>query len=274
MLTRGAPAAMLCVAFAIAMTAGAGAGPATNPAAVSAVKQYVGALQGPNAEKAFALLTPAQKRYFGNVRNFASNFSATTFRVISYSISKVTMRNAGLAQVDVAEKISYYDIASEQPATADVIEPYFALRNGEHWGVKKFQPWKSYAPLTTGRAGGLVVIVDRIEFFDRRMQVDCTFRNLGSKPIQVLPLLKSKLTTSTGVKTAAMNVPNSPLTDRQLFEGLRLYPGHQVVGFMNVELPSRIDADMTATLVIAPVIEDGASAPITVTVGPIHLRKL
>jgi hypothetical protein len=266
---------MLFVAFAVAMTsAGAGGATPTNSAALTAVKQFVGALQGPNTEKAFALLTPAQKRYFGNVRNFASNFSATRFRVISYSFSKVTMRNADLAQVDVAEKVSYYDIASEQAATADVIEPYFALRNGKRWGVKEFQPWKSYAPSATGRAGGLVVIVDRIEFFDRRMQVDCTFRNLGSKPIQVLPLLKSKLTTSTGAKSAAMNVPDSPLTDRQLFEGIRIYPGHQVVGFMNLELPSRIDADMTATLVIAPVIEDGANAPIAVTVGPIQLRKL
>lgn len=270
-----ARAALAFAAVGIATaTAGAGAAPKANPDAVSAVKQYVSALEVPDAEKAFAVLTPAQRRYFGNVRNFASNFSATDYRIVSFSVTNVTMRNADLAQVDVSEKVSYYDIASERAATTDMTEPYFALRNGGRWGVKELQPWKSYAPRASRRVGGLVVIVDRIVFFDRRMKVDCTFRNLGSKPLQVLPLLKSKLITNTGVKSAAISVPDSPLTDRQLFEGIRLYPGHQAVGFMNMALPSRNDVDMKATFVFAPAIEDGARAPFAVTVGPIDLRKL
>lgn len=248
--------------------------PAADSGAVDAVRRYVAALQRPDPARAYQLLSPAQQRYFRNARNFASNYVTTAYRVVSYSIARTTMRNPNLAQVDVDQTTSYYDIATARTATVRVTEPYFALRSKGAWGVKEiYEPWKSYAPKATGNAGGLVVVVDRIEFFDRRIQVDCTLRNLGAKPFQVLPLLRSKLTIG-GSSAAALNSPDFPLNDRQLFQGARIYPYHQLVGYLNFPVTLPADADQTATLTVGPAVEDGAPSPVMVTIGPINLPKL
>src|SRR5215472_13343249 len=68
--------------------------PPPDPGAVAAVKRYVTALEKPDAAAAYALLTAAQQRYFGNARNFASNYAATGYRVVGFSIAKVTARSA------------------------------------------------------------------------------------------------------------------------------------------------------------------------------------
>lgn len=250
--------------------------PAKDDGATDAVRRYVTALALPDPAAAFKLLTPAQQHYFRNARNFGSNYASTGYRVVSFSIEKTTTRNANLVQVDVSQMVSYFDIANERTTSARVHEAYFALRGSDGaWAVKELVvPWKSYAPHATGRAGGLVVIVDRVEFFSRRVQVDCTLRNLGTRAVQVLPLLRTTLHLSPGGEYAALSGADFPLNDRQFFEGARIYPNHQLVGYVNFAVPAKNDVDMTATLVVAPVIEDGAAAPASVSVDPIKLPKL
>jgi len=267
----------LAIAFVLAAAVsvtGADAPSAVDSGAVDAVKRYVAALAKPDPESAYRLLTPAQQRYFRNVRNFASNYATTGYRVLSYSIAKATLRNPNLAQIDVSQTTSYYDVAAEHTATVSGTEPYFALRSNGKWGVKEVAvPWKSYAPKASGRAGGLVIIIDRIEFFNHFVQVDCTLRNLGPKPIQVLPLLQSKFNTGKE-SAAAIDRAEFPLNDRQLFEGARIYPFHQVVGYITFPWSSRADEDVTATLVVGPAVEDGSKGPMKVIVGPMQLRRL
>jgi len=250
------------------------AAPSPDPGAVDVVRRYVSALQANDTAGAYALLTPAQRRYFRNARNFASDYATTQYQVLSFSIVRATMHNAGLAQVDVTQSTSYLDVATEQTATAHVTEPYFALRTGGSWGVKEiYEPWKSYAPKTSGTADGLVVVVDRVEFFEHRIQVDCTLRNAGPSAVQVLPLLQSTL--RIGDKTiAALNTADFPLNDRQLFEGQRIYPLHQSVGYINFPWESRDDVDLRATLRVGPVVEDGGKSPAVVVVGPMNMPRL
>jgi hypothetical protein len=255
--------------------AAAAATPAPEPGAVAAVSAYIAALSKPDPAAAFALLTSAQQRYFGDVTNFASNYSTTKYRITSHSILRVTVRNPQLVEVDVDQIVSFFDVATARTATATIDEPYFALRDGQRWGVKEIsQPWKSYAPHATGRAGDLEVLVDRIEFFDHYVQVYCTLRNVGTEAIQVLPLLKSTFTLIPGATKKALNDAAFPRSDRDFYEGERIYPDHQAVGYITFDLASRADADATATLMVSPVIPDGAAAPVTVTVGPIDLPKL
>jgi len=132
-------------------------------------------------------------------------------------------------------------------------------------------PWKSYAPKAKGSASGLTAIVDRVEFFDHRVRVYCTLRDLGDVAVQVLPLLHSRLTLG-GKTVGALDTADFPLNDEQLFEGARIYPLHQLVGYINFPLTSRVDADVRATLVIGPIVPDGASKPLAVTIGPFVLR--
>jgi len=248
--------------------------PTPDPAAVAIVRRYVEALRQPDPRTAYAQLTQAQQRYFGNARNFASNYAATGYRVLSFAIAAVTYRNPDLVQVDVDQHVSYDDIASGATATAALVEPYFALRSGDRWGVKELvQPWKSYAPHVSGRNGGLVAIVERVAFFSGHVQIYCTLRNLGAKPIQVLPLLKSRLVMIPDGAVAALDEASFPPNDRQFFEGVRIYPAHQAVGYVVFPLPKRVDGDVTMTLTVRPAIEDGASAPMEVTVGPLRLSK-
>jgi hypothetical protein len=269
------------IALAVAATAAMGLSataaattPTPDPGAVAVVKSYIAALSKPDPQAAFVLLTPAQQHYFRNARNFASNYSTTQYRISSYSILKTTIRNADLVQFDVSQVTSFFDIAQGSSGTTKAVEPYFALRTAGTWGVKEiYEPWKSYAPAVKGRAGGLQVIVDRVEFFDHRIQVVCTLRNVGTKPVQTLPLLQSTL--HVGATTAAaMNAADFPLNDQALFEGARIYPYHQLVGYINFPWTSHDDVDLTATLVIKPIVEDGAEGPASATIGPMKLPKL
>jgi len=266
-------AAIAALSLIAASSASRASGTAPDAGAVAAVRNYVTALEGPDTTRAFALLTPAQQHYFGNVRNFASNYATSGYRIVAFSIVSTTMRAADLAQIEVAQTAAFYDVAAARTTTTQGVEPYIALRAHGTWGVKEiYQPWKSYAPKMTGNGGGLTVVVDRIEFFDHRVQLDCTLRDLGRTPLQTLPLLRSTL--SIGSATVdAMKQPVFPLNDRQLFEGVRIYPLHQVVGYVNFPLPSRADSALTLTLRLAPVVPDGANGPSAVTVGPMHLQK-
>ena len=265
--------ALIAAAMAAASSASQGSSPSPDAGALAAVKNYVNALQGPDTVRAFALLTPAQQHYFGNARNFASNYATSGYRIVAFSIVSTTMRTPDLAQIEVAQTVAYYDVGTARTTTTQGVEAYIALRTHGEWGVKEiYQPWKSYAPKASGHGGGLTVIVDRIEFFDHRVQVDCTLRDLGNTPVQALPLLRSTLTIG-GATVDAMNEAVFPLNDRQLFEGVRIYPLHQVVGYVNFALPSRADSALTVTLKVSPVVPDGASGPSTVTVGPMQLQK-
>jgi hypothetical protein len=260
-------------AIGAAATAAAGT-PTPDPGALSAVKRYIAALSKPDLQAAFVLLTPAQQRYFRNARNFASSYTTTGYRITSSSIVRTTIRTPDLVQFDVSQATSFFDIAQGRPESARAVEPYFALRTGGAWGIKEiYEPWKSYAPKASGHAGGLDVTVDRIEFFDRRIQVVCTLRNTGAKPFQVLPLLRSTLRIG-GSTVAAMNTADFPLNDRALFEGARVYPYHQLVGYINFPWTSHDDVDLSATLVIQPIVEDGAQGPVSATIGPMRLPKL
>jgi hypothetical protein len=264
----GALAALALAAIAAAST------PTPDPGAVAVVKRYLAALSKPDPQAAFLLLTPGQQRYFRNARNFASNYSTTTYRISSYSIVKSTIRNPDLVEFDVSQTTSFFDIAQGSTGSARAVEPYFALRTRGAWGVKEiYEPWKSYAPKARGRAGSLDVVVDRVEFFDRRIQVVCTFRNLGTKAVQTLPLLQSTLRIG-GSTAAAMNAADFPLNDQALFEGARIYPYHQLVGYINFPWTSHDDVDLTATLVVRPIVEDGAQGPAAATIGPMKLPKL
>jgi hypothetical protein len=272
--TTVALAAIMCCASVSAAGGGArGASPAPDPGAVDAVRRYVTALERSDTQAAYALLTPAQQRYFVDVRNYASNYSTTGYRIVSFSIAKTTTRAADLVEVDVAQTASFYDITSERTTTAQVTEPYFALRSGGTWGVKEiYVPWKSYAPKVKATAGGVTAIVDRIEFFDHRVRVYCTLRDLGDKAAQVLPLLRSTMSIG-GADLAVLDTADFPLNDEQFFEGVRLYPLHQAVGYMNFPLASKADKDLKVTITIAPVVTDGASSPSSITIGPFVLRK-
>jgi len=241
--------------------------------AIAAVTQYVTALSHNDYASAYALLTSAQQHYFGNVNNFASNARATQYAIHKFEIVSALPHDQ-VVEITVSQQATFVNAATGAVVSGAVKEPYFALLENGAWRVKQlYQPWKSYAPNITGSAQGIAITVHRIEFYDKRIQIDCTIRNGSTTPAQVLPLGKSVLDDG-AAKVPALNDATFPLNDLGFFEGLRLLPGHQASGYINFPVARKKDQEQTLTMTVAPAIFDGAEQPFGVVVGPIHLKTL
>ena len=244
-----------------------------DPAAIAAVQSYMTAVSRGDFNAAFALLTAQQQTYFGNARNLASNAQATGFAIHSFKIIG-QLSHGDIVEAMVEQNASFMDIATSKPVSGVVREPYFALRENGAWRVKElYQPWKSYAPNIAGAAQGIEVEVNRVEFYDKRIRLDCSIRNKSAVGVQVLPLAKTTLDDGHGAKIPAMNDATFPLNDVGFFEGMHLLPGHSAVGFIKFPIASRTDADQTLTLTLAPAIADGGEQTFSIVVGPIRLGK-
>jgi hypothetical protein len=245
-----------------------------DPAAIAAVSSFVAASARGDFDAAFAMLTAEQQRYFGNARNLASNSHASGFVIHSYKVIG-QLSHGAIVEAMVEQHASFVEIANGKTIAGVVREPYFALRENGAWRVKElYQPWKSYAPNVSGSAQGIEVVVKRIEFYDKRLRLDCTVRNTGSVGVQVLPLAKTTLDDGSGAKIAAMNDASFPLNDMGFFEGMHLQPGHEAAGFINFPIAQKTDADQTLSVTLTPAIADGAEQTFSIVIGPIHLAKL
>jgi len=248
--------------------------PSPDPGAIAAVTQYVRAVSRGDFSAAYDLLTVSQQRYFLNAKNFASNAQAAGYTIRRYAVAG-TRSHGSIVEVVVRQDVSFLDITSRRKVNGTVREPYFALRENGAWRVKQlYQPWKSYAPNASGSAAGVEVVVDRVEFYDERVRVDCTIRNLGTTPVQVLPLGKTTLDDGSGAKIPAMNEMTFPLNDLGFYEGLRLYPGRQAAGYINFAVSGKKDETQAFTLTVGPAIHDAAEQTFTIMVGPFSLPKL
>ncbi|MBV8170671.1 MAG: hypothetical protein JO219_01940 [Candidatus Eremiobacteraeota bacterium] len=244
-----------------------------DPGAVAAVNAYVGALSHHDFHAAYALLDPAQQSYFGNVQNFASNTLSTQYTIQKFSLISA-LPHQNVVEFTVRETVSFLDVNTKSKVNAVVKEPFFALRANDTWRVKQlYQPWKSYAPEVSGSAQGITVTVHRVQFYDKRIQVDCSVANTSPNPVQVLPLGKSVLDDG-AAKIPALNSADFPLNDVRFFEGLRLLPRQDASGYINFPVTQKKDEDQTFTLTVAPAIFDGAEQTFPIVVGPIHLNKL
>ncbi len=253
---------------------GAGAQSVPDPAAVRTVDRYMHAIAANDYHTAFGLLATTQQRYFGNEANFASNASVTHYKILKYALGR-PVAHPDVVEIPVNQNVTLLDVGTGRTIPATVREPVFAVRQTSGWGVKQlYQPWKAYGPNASATDHGAQIIVNRVEFFDKRVLLDCTIRNVGKTPIQILPLLKSTLTDGAGHTSGAMNDNAFPLNDIEFFKGPRIYPLHQSVGYINFALPEKKDETQSYTLSVGPAIEDGGAQTFWVSVGPFTLPKL
>jgi hypothetical protein len=241
--------------------------------AVDAVNAYINALVKHDFDAAFALLPSGQQSYFGNVKNFASNMQSTQYTIHKFSLISA-LSHGEIVEFTSSEDVTFLDVNTRHPVSATVKDPYFALHENGSWRVKQlYQPWKSYASEVAGSAQGVTVTVHRVQFFDKRVQLDCTVLNGSATPVQVLPLGKSVLDVG-GAKIPALNSATFPLNNVAFFEGLRLLPKQQTSGYINFPVAQKKDENQTFTLTVAPAIFDGAEQTFAIVVGPIRLNKM
>ncbi|MFN2459066.1 MAG: hypothetical protein ABR591_00025 [Candidatus Velthaea sp.] len=142
------------------------------------------------------------------------------------------------------------------------------------WRIKDpGHPWRAFAADTTAEASGLRITVKKVSFFARRIEVVATFANVGDTFVTILPYGKSVLRDDAGGVYRIIETRNWALTDKTLFQGLRLAPNGQYTGALNFESAHLDDRPRTFTLTVAPALREGADAPFSLDIANLQPRR-
>jgi hypothetical protein len=266
-------AAALLFAAAIVTFASAPARGALTTAERVVLSAYLDALAHGRYSSAFALLSADERRYYGTVENLASVYDADRFRILRYRILGSEAAAKGTVAV-VSERVSFLDHAHEAPATADAKVPY-AIVPGPNGPVIRDpgHPWRAIAPTGfVAEAGGVRATVRKISFFTGRIELVVNFQNRGDSVVTLLPYGRSVLRDAKGavMRPIATRLPG--LTDRALFEGLRLPSSGEYTGFLTFDTPDRF-RPASLQLSLAPALADGADAPFALEFPPFALPE-
>jgi len=267
-------AAVACAAFALATATLA---PALVAAALSnaqrdVLTRYLAALRDERYPAAFALLTDAERRYFGTAANFASGFTADRLRIHSFRILASTTDPARGTVAIVSERIAFFDPAHEAQASATAKVAYGLIPGARGPRVKDaFHPWRALAPDgLSARVSGVSVDVRKISFFTGRVEVVVTFANRGDATVTLLPYGRSLLRDDAGAAYQPIATKLPGLTDRTLYTGLRLAPSSRYTGVMAFATPDRY-TPKSLTFTFAPALLDGGDAPFELDVPTYRL---
>ena len=148
--------------------------------------------------------------------------------------------------------------------------PVGVVSEAGEWRIKDpGHPWRAFAARASAQAHDIRVSVEKMSFFAHRIEAVVRFVNTGARFVTVLPYGKSVLRDSAGHRFPLIDTRDWSLTDKTLFEGLRLAPDAQYTGTLSFECGPLADSVRTFALTIAPLLVDGADAPFTIRVDPI-----
>jgi hypothetical protein len=246
--------------------------PHLDPAAKSVLVAYVTALRDAHYADAFKLLASSERSYFKTAGNFGSIFVADDLRIQSFRVIASRSEGALGTLALVSENIHFLDHAHQTQGSATVTVPYGLVHAGDGWAIKDpFHPWKAFRPAgiqTT--VSGLRVDVRKVSFFAGRVEMLLTFTNAGPGFVTVLAYLRTVLRDQSGAVYHPLATKLPGLTDRRLYEGLRLAADARYSGALNFQVPARL-TPKRLTLTIAPVLRDAADAPFEVDLPPIDV---
>jgi hypothetical protein len=237
------------------------AGPRT-----AVMTRYLEAVRAKAYPAAFALLDPTQRAYYRTADNFATVFTADNLALQSFRIFGTHHDARGYAYF-VEEKVSFRDPLTQATQTKSLSTVYgvfaagggtFAVRDATH-------PWRQVAPAASASASDLTVTLQRLAFYERRIEAVVTFTNTGDAPVTLLPYGKTVLSEAAGDTFRPIDTKDWRLTDKQLFLGARLGPHARYTGVLNFQTARLSDAPRTFTLTVGPALREGADAPFSVT---------
>jgi len=262
----------LCALLLIALRPVA-AGAALSGAQHAVLQRYVAALAAGEFATAFSLLSPDERRYFDSSSNFASVYAADRVKIDGFEIVGSKSSKLGTVAL-VREKIEFYDSRRQSPGRATVSVAYGILPGPHGFTIKDpYHPWRALAPQGIATTtGGVRVELRKISFFTGRLEIVATFSNTGSAGVTFLPYGRTVLRDGLG-KTYAPIASRLPgLTDKTLYTGLRLAPQAEYTGLMTFLTPDRFKPKRLS-LVIAPVLTDGADAPFEVALPDLAVAQ-
>lgn len=107
---------------------------------------------------------------------------------------------------------------------------------------------------------GLRIDVRKVSFFAGRVEMILTFTNQGAGFVTILPYGRTVLRDGSGGIYHPLATKLPALTDRRLYEGLRLAANARYSGALNFQVPARFDPKRL-NLTVAPALRDGMDAP-------------
>jgi hypothetical protein len=241
-------------------------GPAPNNAQTAAVKKYVDALRAGRYDVAFAMLTDDERKYFGDAASFRSVFTADGVVLRRASVAGARGDDRGRVYF-VRERITYVDHATDKQREVDATVPLGILPERGVLHIKDpGKPYRAFASSSTVNESSVRVTVRKVDFFPDRIDVVVTFANLGDNFVTLLPYGKSVLRDDRGGVYRILATKNWTITDKALFQGVRLAPNSQYTGSLAFTAPRLGDVKRTWTLTLAPALREGADEPFEVTV--------
>lgn len=242
------------------------AAPSTAARARRAVAtRYVAALTDGRFGAAYELLNRAAQRYYRDPANFRSVYAADAYRIERFAV--VGERDSGAAGslFFVRETARYRDHAHDLDLLVTATVPVGVVRDAGDWRIKDpGHPWRAFASGASASANGLSVTLKKLSFFERRIEVVVTFANRGNAFITLLPYGRSLLRDAGGGVYRLIETRNWSLTDRALFEGIRLAPSARYTGTLAFACEPLDNTPRTFALTLAPLLASGADTPFTI----------
>jgi hypothetical protein len=234
------------------------------------VQAYLGALEHARYAQAFVLLNSTARKYYRNAANFASIYRADDYRIRAFSLLGARGNDRRGRVFFARETARFRDHARDIDLNVTATVPVGVVPENGGWRIKDpGHPWRAFAARASATQNGLRVTVKKVSFFTRRIELVVSFVNAGPTFVTVLPYGKSILHDVGGAPYRLIETRDWSLTDRRLFEGVRLAPNAQYTGTLAFESGPHGAVAEGFALTIAPLLADGADAPFDVRVDGI-----
>lgn len=241
-------------------------GPVPDNAQTRTVKRYVDALRAARYDEAFALLTDEERAYFGSAPSFKSVFAADGYVLKSATVAGARGDDRGRVYF-VRERIGFVDHADDARREIEATVPLGILPEHGALHVKDpGKPYRAFATAATAEASGVRAIVKKVDFFPDRIDVVITFTNVGDNFVTLLPYGKSVLRDDRGGVYRLVATKDWTVTDKRLYEGLRLAPNSRYTGSLAFGAARLGDVKRSWSLTLAPGLREGADEPFELTI--------
>jgi len=240
--------------------------PVKHDASSATVERFLKDLEGGRWDDAYGLLNRDAKRYYRSAQNFQSIYAADRFTLRSYKLLGLRADPAGRVYF-VRETADYLDHAHDTMLSISVNVPIGVLAEGGSFRIKDpGHPWRAASPTATVSADGVRITVKKVSYYPRRVEIVLTVANVGDGFVTLLPYGKSIVHDDAGHVYHILDTRDWTLTDKNFFEGVRLPANGQYTGFLAFETPALDNGRRTLTLTVAPLLRDGADAPISIDI--------
>ncbi|MGD0474270.1 MAG: hypothetical protein ABSB70_13810 [Candidatus Velthaea sp.] len=269
----------VCSAIAVAVVlawpmplraAPAGLDPVPNNAQTAVVSAYLHALHDARYAAAFRLLNANARAYYRDAENFRSIFVADAYAITAWRLLGTRGGQTPGRVFFVRETARFRDHARDALLEVTATVPVGVVSEHDGWRIKDpGHPWRAFATNAAAQLNGVEVRVKKVSYFARRIETVVTLTNHGSSFVTILAYGKSILHDAAGHPYRLIETRDWSLTDKVLFEGLRLPPDARYTGTLAFASDPLDNAPRTFALTLAPLLADGTDAPFEVDVDAI-----